>query len=193
MKLKSGSGDSKASAAFFDAIFEDPEAKVTQTEISETWVKCNFLGIVCGSEEQLTFYFFITFQINIFVLTSFWSCDIWFTFHDDDIKTWVILIVKGNNLLRPLLMTTTSLCPMNFGNIFLSHKGREYAHVVLDIVLVDFELMQATISGVLIGNLRSLCYYLRSFQRVRITRPPLATISHQDFSRNMSFKCRHKR
>ena len=29
LKLKSGSGDSKASAAFFDAIFEDPEAKVT--------------------------------------------------------------------------------------------------------------------------------------------------------------------
>ena len=39
LKLKSGSGDSKASAAFFDAIFEDPEAKVTQTEISETRVK----------------------------------------------------------------------------------------------------------------------------------------------------------
>ena len=39
LKLKSGSGDSKALAAFFDAIFEDPEAKVTQTEISETRVK----------------------------------------------------------------------------------------------------------------------------------------------------------
>ena len=36
LKFKSGSGDSKASAAFFDAIFEDPEAKVTQTEIWNT-------------------------------------------------------------------------------------------------------------------------------------------------------------
>ena len=27
------------------------------------------------------------------------------------------------------------------GNIFLSHKGREYAHVVLDIVRVYFELL----------------------------------------------------
>ena len=40
LKLKSGSGDSEASAAFFDAIFEDPEAKVTQT-------------VQWGSEKQL--------------------------------------------------------------------------------------------------------------------------------------------
>ena len=49
LKLKSGSADSKASAAFFDAIFEDPEAKVNSN--TQMQIKSIVLGIIWCSEK----------------------------------------------------------------------------------------------------------------------------------------------
>ena len=61
IKMKSGFSDSKASAAFFDAIFEDPEAQVNLGMINLTIINTTYnLGIVWCNENKINIsnYFF---------------------------------------------------------------------------------------------------------------------------------------